>query len=352
MESLVEFYKNKKVFITGATGFKGSYLAYILNLFGANVYGCGLEPEKNPSDLFEILSLNNKIKNLIFDIRKKDNFEILKEIKPDIVFHLAAQPFVRYSYKNPLETYETNVIGTLNLFETIRQKSIDVKAIVNITTDKVYENIERENYFYKEEDKFGGYDPYSSSKACVEILSSSYRRSFFDQMDINLTTVRAGNVIGGGDFGQDRLIPDLVRLMYQKKPQFEIRNPNAIRPWQHVLDVCCGYLKLGEKVYSDKKFAKSYNISSQDKSFTVKELLVDFLNYFDQKIEVKVEESNFHEAQLLQLDSSLIEKEIGFTNQFNNKQAIQKTAEWYKNFLENSNMEEFTNKQIKEYFKL
>ena len=227
------FFKNKKILLTGHTGFKGSWLTAWLLKLGAEVCGFALEPNTKPS-MFNILKLENKIKHNIGDIRNSLEIEkVVDEFQPEIIFHLAAQPLVRVSDEEPRLTYETNVIGTLNLFEAVR-KIDSVKTIINVTSDKCYENKEWV-WGYREDEPMGGYDPYSSSKGCVELLSSSYRRSFFEKRNINLSTARAGNVIGGGDWAKDRLIPDVVRAL-SKNQEIKIRNPRAIRPWQHVLE--------------------------------------------------------------------------------------------------------------------
>ena len=239
LETLVNFYKQKRILITGHTGFKGTWLTLWLLKLGTNIVGYSLEPPTEPC-LFEILKLKDKITHIIGDIRDIEKLKyVLKKYKPEIIFHLAAQSLVRLSYKFPKETYETNVMGTLNLFESIRE-SKSVKIVINVTSDKCYENKEWE-YAYRENDILGGYDPYSSSKACSEILTSCYRSSFFNPEDygkkhnISLASVRAGNVVGGGDWQEDRLIPDCIKSLSKGK-SIIIRNPNAIRPWKHVLE--------------------------------------------------------------------------------------------------------------------
>src|SRR5574344_944833 len=241
---MLELYKNKKVLVTGITGFKGSWLSLWLKSLGAEVFGYALEPNTNAS-MFDKLDINDKVKVVFGDILDRENLEkVFKEFKPEIVFHLAAQPLVRLSYAEPVLTYETNVIGTLNVLEAAR-KCNSVEVFVNITTDKCYENIEK-NYAYKETDAMGGYDMYSSSKGCVELMSASYRRAFLKD-GFALACARAGNVIGGGDWAVDRLVQDCIRTIKENK-KIEIRNPIAIRPWQYVLEPLCGYLMLGEKL--------------------------------------------------------------------------------------------------------
>ena len=249
---MFDIYKNKRVFITGHTGFKSSWLSIWFASLGAQVCGYSLEPDTYPSMFKKLEIYNNISRSVIGDILDNSALEkAISKFKPEIIFHLAAQPLVRLSYKEPLLTYKTNVIGTLNVLEAAR-KCPSVKAFVNITTDKCYENIEQEKY-YKEDDPLGGYDMYSSSKGCVEIMSSSYRRSFLQEDgSMLLATARAGNVIGGGDWALDRIIPDCIRAVHDNR-NIEIRNPIAVRPWQHVLEPLSGYLLLGEKLLNGEK---------------------------------------------------------------------------------------------------
>ena len=251
----MKLFQGKKVFITGHTGFKGSWLATILQHFGANVTGYALEP--NPISHYNLINLANKIHSVFGNINHLEHLQdAIEKANPEIIFHLAAQPFVRKSYKNPIETWETNVLGTLKLFEATKNLK-NLRAIVNITTDKCYENKEW-CWAYRESDELGGHDPYSASKAGVEILSNSYRKSFFKERGIQMATVRAGNVIGGGDFGEDRLLPAVVESL-KTNSDLIIRNPNAIRPWQHVLEALHGYLLIAEKLFTEKGFDIAYN---------------------------------------------------------------------------------------------
>lgn len=343
------FYKNKRVLVTGHTGFKGSWLTTWLLDLGAVVCGYSLEPSTNPS-MFNILNLKDKINHNIGDIR---NFEYLKKVisdfEPDIVFHLAAQPLVRLSYENPKLTYETNVIGTLNLFEALKEVK-NIKTIINITTDKCYENKEW-IWGYRENEAMGGYDPYSSSKGCVELLSSSYRRSFFENMGINLSTARAGNVIGGGDWAKDRLLPDIIKAISSNKKVI-IRNPNAIRPWQHVLEPLRGYLLLAKETYANNNNVGAWNFGPNDNDvLTVKDVLKITINNYgkgDYAIENSV--NNLHEANLLKLDISKAKYFLGWNPKYNANEAIRETVLWYKNYYENKiNMYEFTKKQINNF---
>ena len=257
-------YRNKKVFLTGHTGFKGSWLALWLSKLGAEVCGYALEANTEPA-MFNILDIKNKIsKSVIGDILDTEKLEkTMLEFQPDIVFHLAAQPLVRLSYREPVLTYQTNVIGSLNVLEASR-KCASVKAFVNVTTDKCYENREI-NRGYREDEPMGGYDMYSSSKGCVEIMSSSYRRSFLKD-GYAMATARAGNVIGGGDWAEDRLIPDCIRAI-NKGVDIEIRNPVAVRPWQHVLEPLSGYLLLGQKLLENgQEYADGFNFGPNEES--------------------------------------------------------------------------------------
>ncbi|MDA0902621.1 MAG: CDP-glucose 4,6-dehydratase, partial [Proteobacteria bacterium] len=278
MVSLQEFYKDKKVFVTGHTGFKGSWFSLLLKSLGSDVTGYALDPETTRDSLFRLAKIDGKIKSHIADIRNFNSLkEILEETKPDIIFHLAAQPLVRESYKYPIYNYETNVMGTVNLLEAAKDLK-SLKALVNVTTDKCYENKEWQ-WPYRENDPLGGYDPYSASKACSEIVTNSYRKSFFEVKNIGLASARAGNVIGGGDFSKDRIIPDIVESI-KNNQNVTLRNPNAVRPWQHVLDVLYGYLLLGQKLYENpKEFSESFNFSPiENKEVNVEEVVNSFIS--------------------------------------------------------------------------
>ncbi|TEY07365.1 CDP-glucose 4,6-dehydratase [Campylobacter sp. US25a] len=349
---LFDIYKNKKVFITGHTGFKGSWLSLWLSRIGAKIYGYSLKPNTILNH-FDILSLNNLFaKSYFADINDYNTLEkSLIESNPDIIFHLAAQPLVRYSYNNPLETFQTNAIGTLNILSCAR-KLKNLKAIVVITTDKVYENKEW-LWGYRENEPLGGYDPYSASKACAEIITNSMRRSFFnvEQFEqthqVLISSVRAGNVIGGGDWSEDRLIPDIIKGI---EKMAIIRNPNAIRPWQHVLEPLCGYLILGEKLLEGKKeFATSFNFGpNNEDDLSVKEVLnlaVLFWNKISYQIQVDLNAP--HEANLLMLDISKARKMLDWKPILNSSQAVEWTIKWYKEFYERKNI--LTYKQLEDY---
>jgi CDP-glucose 4,6-dehydratase len=344
------FWKGKKIFITGHTGFKGSWLSFWLWEMGASVTGYALDPPTNPS-LFKLLNLKSKIKSVHGDVR--DLNAIKKNIKrAEIVFHLAAQPIVLESYKNPVDTYTTNVIGTLNLLEACREQKT-LKAIVNVTTDKCYENRERLEAAYKENEPMGGFDPYSNSKACSELVTDSYRKSFFNSgTKIGIATARAGNVIGGGDFAADRLIPDCIRGIMNKE-KIIVRNPDSTRPWQHVLEPLSGYIMLAESLYkSPKDFSEGWNFGPKEKDAkSVLDIMKAFCKFWgnDTGYEIKKDPNAPHEANYLKLDSSKARKSLLWTPRWNSVTAVRKTVEWYKVYLEKGNLSEITSKQIEEY---
>ena len=334
-------YENKKVFLTGHTGFKGSWLALWLNQLGAKVCGYSLAPNTDPS-MFNVLGIENKIeKSVIGDILDNITLEkAMSDFEPDIVFHLAAQPLVRLSYSEPVLTYKTNVIGTLNVLEAAR-KCKSVKVFVNVTTDKCYENKEI-NRGYKEDEPMGGHDMYSSSKGCVEIMSSSYRRSFLQNDDTYaMATARAGNVIGGGDWALDRLIPDCIRAINNNE-KIEIRNPIAVRPWQHVLEPLSGYLLLGEKLLEDGKiYAEGFNFGpNEDSVLKVADVAQKVIEFYGQGEVVIHKKDNLHEAGLLMLNIEKAKKVLNWSPVYTPNQAIEKTVMYY-----------FTLNQISEYTK-
>jgi CDP-glucose 4,6-dehydratase len=333
----LETYKDKKVFITGHTGFKGSWMSLWLKKLNAEIVGYSLPPQTSPNH-FDLLNLDidSHYENIC-------NLEILKKTiqasKPEIIFHLAAQPLVRESYLNPVETYQTNVMGTINLMEAARHCD-SVKVIVIITTDKCYENKEQLSG-YKETDRMGGFDPYSSSKGCAELVASSFRNSFFNineykkTHEVLVATVRAGNVIGGGDWSKDRLIPDLIRAA-SKGETTKIRYPNATRPWQHVLEPLSGYLMLGKKLLEgDETFSGAWNFGPEEnQSITVGEVL-NLASKYWQKIRYEEENSvQLHEAGLLSLNIDKAKLKLGWKPLWNNQVSIHKTIEWYKSFYE------------------
>ena len=258
-----QFWGKKKILITGHTGFKGTWLSLWLNKLSADVYGISLPPPKNEKNLFNLVKLKKNINSYFIDIRKKKKLEkTIIKIKPEIIFHLAAQPLVKESYKNPFNTIDTNILGTVNLLEICRKHKF-VKTIIVITTDKVYENREQKKP-YDENSKLGGFDPYSSSKACVELIVSSYRNSYFKKKGVSIATARAGNVIGGGDWSANRIIPDAVNA-WGKNKSLIIENPKSTRPWQHVLDSLYGYLLLAQKISKNHKLSGAYNFGPLNK---------------------------------------------------------------------------------------
>ncbi len=352
-KNLENTYSGKKVFLTGHTGFKGSWLAFILNQLGAKVKGYSLAPEED-QNLYDLLRISSFTDSVIADIRDRKRLE--KEIidfQPDFIFHLAAQSLVIRSYEEPAETYETNVIGTVNVLDALRKYEKECCVII-VTTDKVYENIEQ-HYHYKESDKLGGFDPYSSSKAAAEIATASYRQSFFhpNKYDMHLKSVssaRSGNVIGGGDWSENRIIPDLVRA-FENNERLEIRNPKSVRPWQHLLDPLSGYLVLGMRMAEDPvKHATSYNFGpDEDINLTVEELVIKSHQILGEGEYVFSDSlKQHHEANLLHLDVNKAKDELRWKPRLNAEQAIELTMNWYKEFR--SDPFAITYKQVVDYF--
>jgi CDP-glucose 4,6-dehydratase len=355
MEPVVEsssFYRNKRVFITGHTGFKGTWLSRILVLFGADVFGYSLEPPTRPS-LFEQTEIERQIHSVIGDIRNiKKLSAVIQDVQPDIVFHLAAQPIVRTSYKEPVLTYETNVMGTVNLLEAVRLVK-SIRSVVNVTTDKVYLNKERLSG-YRENEKLCGYDPYSNSKSCSELVTYSYRKSFFADADAPaVSTARSGNVIGGGDYAVDRIIPDCIRSVEQGLPII-LRNPNSTRPYQHVLECLSGYLLLAQKQYFDKSLAGSYNFGPDDEScVTTGELADLFCDSWGERAKwiTEQEKQAPHEATFLKLDNTKAKTILAWFPKWNIQTAITKTVEWEKAVRQGTAASEITDTQVRMYFK-
>ncbi len=343
------FYKNKKVLVTGATGFKGSWLCYWLTILGAKVFGTGYNPNKN-KNLFYSLNLNKKIKLKLFDIKNKKKLKsFIKYSKPQIIFHLAAQPLILESYKKPYLTYSVNCIGTLNILEIVR-KIDTVKSLVCITSDKCYENNFSTKGF-KESDKLGGEDPYSGSKACAEIMIRSYKESFFNKKNCGLASARAGNVIGGGDWSKNRLIPDSINSIIKNKTIY-IRNPNFNRPWQHVLEPLHGYLILGEKIYKEpKRYSGPWNFGTTTNTVTnVLKIVKEIVKFWGKgKINFK-KNQKYYEQINLQLDINKSKKILKWKPKYSITKSIHITVDWYKKVLiEKYNVEKITAKQIKEY---
>ncbi len=332
-------YKGKKVLITGHTGFKGSWLCLWLSKMGAEIVGYSIDIPTKPSH-FDLLNLKmTSVKGDILDSKKFYN--TIKKHRPDIIFHLAAQALVRKSYSKPVETFETNIMGTVNLFESCR-KIKNVKAIVVVTSDKCYQNKEQ-IWGYREDDAMGGDDPYSASKGCTEIVSNSYRKSFFNPLKYNtehktlVANVRAGNVIGGGDWADDRLIPDIMRATSKGK-KVVIRRPNATRPWQHVLEPLSGYLAVGAKLLEGKvEFADNWNFGPSDTSnLSVHEVTEHTKKHWDMiKYDIQEDKGNVHEAHLLKLDSTKAHTKLKWRNIWDSHRTFEKTTTWYKNYYKN-----------------
>lgn len=345
----LSFYKDKTVFVTGHTGFKGSWMCKVLTLHGAKVIGYSLNPPTNPN-LFNIANIENDIISIIGDIRDLNKLqESMNKYKPDVVIHMAAQPIVRESYVNPVYTYDVNVMGTVNILEAIRNCN-SVKSFVNITTDKVYKNNEWE-WGYRETDILDGYDPYSNSKSCSELVTSSYSKSFFNDRDIKISTCRAGNVIGGGDFAQDRIIPDCIRAVSEMK-DIIVRNPYSTRPYQHVLEPVCAYLYVAMLQYNNADIQGSYNVGPDDiDCISTGRLVSLFCDAWGQGASWKnVSELNApHEANFLKLDCSKIKSKINWKPKWNIEETIIKTVEWTKAYLNNESIDEIMKKQINEY---
>ncbi len=351
MSELFDFYKGKKVFLTGHTGFKGSWLSRILILAGAEVTGYSLEPPTDPS-LFAKLGLEKEMHSVTGDVRDLEHLmREMQAAQPEIVLHLAAQPIVRESYQAPVYTYETNVMGTVNILESIRQTP-SVRSFVNVTTDKVYLNREWE-YGYRENERLDGYDPYSNSKSCSELVTASYRRSFFSDgtRDLAISTCRAGNVIGGGDYAPDRIIPDCIRAA-EKKEAIIVRNPYSTRPYQHVLEPLYLYLTAAMRQYQDPSYAGCYNVGPDEcDCVTTGEIADLFCRCWGGEMHW---ENRYvggpHEANFLKLDCSKAKKTFGWSPKTHIDQAVAMTVEWAKEDRAGSDMRGVTDRQILEFF--
>ena len=344
-----EFWQNKKVFITGHTGFKGGWLSIWLQSMGAEVHGYSLSPSTETNFYGVAKVAKGMATSTIADVRDGTNFsKTMMLIEPEIVFHLAAQPLVRYSYEQPLETYMVNVIGTVNMLEAVRQTP-SVKAVVNITTDKCYENREW-LWGYRENEAMGGHDPYSSSKACSELVTSAYRKSFMESSGISLASARAGNVIGGGDWSDDRLVPDILKTIDHEKI-LNIRYPNATRPWQHVLEPVYGYLLLAEKLFVEGSvFAEGWNFGPADDDAKSVKWIVEQIAEMHKNLKWECDDTpQPHEASYLKLDSSKAKSELDWEPCWNLKTALEKTLEWHEAWRNNDDMASATISQIEAY---
>lgn len=349
------FFKNKKVLITGHTGFKGGWLAEILLYCGADISGIGLLPQTNPA-LFTLIGLQKQMRSHLCDIR---DFKKIKKIiafeSPEIIFHLAAQPLVRDSYDDPLYTFETNIIGTANILQAAKESG-GVKAMVMITTDKVY--WEKTGCFYKEDDKLGGYDPYSASKAGAEMVINSYIKSYFNpdyygkKHKTLVASARAGNVIGGGDWLRHRIFPDIIRSVFETKGKLILRNPGSIRPWQHVLDPLCGYLLLAQKLYESKKeFSGAWNFGPDKKNYlTVENLVKEAIKIFGKGSYAVQEDFAKHEAASLKLNSDKARQALGWRSAYDFHGALEITCEWYEAFYNKKDIKKITQQQVASFF--
>lgn len=353
MRSLL-FYKGRKVFVTGHTGFKGSWMCKVLVNAGAEVAGYSLNPPTNPS-LFEIAGIANDIHSVTGDIRDLDSLKkVFDEVQPEIVIHLAAQPIVRDSYKDPAYTYETNVMGTVNILECVRQSDC-VKSFLNVTTDKVYLNKEWA-WGYRENEELDGYDPYSNSKSCSELVTHSYKNSFFTDKDgkpiVPISTARAGNVIGGGDFANDRILPDCVRAALNHK-DIIVRNPFSTRPYQHVLEPVYAYLMIAAMQYQDSKYAGWYNVGPDDVDCFQTGALVDlFVSKWGEGLQwINQYDGGPHEANFLKLDCSKLKTTFNWYPHWNLDTAIEKVVEWSKCWMQGGNVRKLMDQQIEEFLK-
>ncbi len=344
----INFWKGKRVLVTGHTGFKGGWLTLWLNRLGAQVSGIGMKPDTEPN-LFELAEIAHLCDSHFCDIRnQKALSQLIKKIQPEVVFHLAAQPLVRFSYKEPIETFNTNIMGTAHILEALRDLE-SVKSVVIVTTDKVYRNNEWE-WPYRENDALGGYDPYSASKAASEFVISSYRLSFLAKQGVAVASARAGNVIGGGDWSSDRLIPDAIRA-WQKGKSIEVRRPNAVRPWQHVLEPLFGYMILAEQLSTNIGLADAYNFGPETQEAVTVSHLLDLAskNYGIGKVSHCKELRGPKEAELLELDIAKARKILGYYPRLKLADEIELTINWYRSQQNGFNSRELCNNDIATY---
>lgn len=347
----LSFYKGKNVLITGHTGFKGTWLCRILIKAGANVTGYALEAPTNPN-LFEMVIDTGHMNSVTGDIRDLNHLkEVFRQVQPEIVFHMAAQPIVRTSYKDPVYTYETNVMGTVNVCECVRLNPC-VKSFLNITTDKVYENREC-SQSYKENEPLDGYDPYSNSKSCSELVTHSYIKSFYGEMDVAVSTARAGNVIGGGDFAPDRIIPDCARAVMERR-DIVVRNPYSTRPYQHVLEPLDAYLTIAARQYEDKKLAGFYNVGPDESDcVTTGELVSTWCEAWGEGLSwISKWDGGPHEATFLKLDCSKIKSSLGWKPKWNYKEAVSRVVQWTKVYKAGGDVVACMDAQIDDFFQI
>lgn len=347
------FYCGKKVLVTGHTGFKGTWLCAVLLELGADVTGYALEPPTVPS-LYAITEMDRRIHSVIGDIRDLEHLKrVFAEKRPEIVLHMAAQPIVRESYRNPVYTYDVNVMGTVNVLECVRLND-SVRSFLNVTTDKVYKNREWE-WGYRENEELNGFDPYSNSKSCSELVTESYRNSFFAEKNVAVSTARAGNVIGGGDFAADRIIPDCVRAIVEKR-NIVLRNPDSVRPYQHVLESLSAYLLIAEKQYNDRSFCGSYNVGPDEENcIRTGELVETFCELWKAKTGFGlswecIQEKGPHEANYLKLDCSRLRSRLGWSPRWDYRKMLEKTVEWTDGYIRNADVSEIMSRQIREFF--
>lgn len=348
---LIEFYKGKRVLITGHTGFKGSWMSVVLVNAGASVIGYS-SCSKTETRLFDICGIKDQITHIKGDVRDLEHLlEVFEKYQPEIVIHMAAQPIVRDSYKDPVGTYSTNVMGTVNICEAVRQTS-SVRSFLNVTTDKVYENREWE-WGYRENEPLDGFDPYSNSKSCSELVTHCYKKSFFTDNRVAVSTARAGNVIGGGDFANDRIIPDCIRAAMNKE-DIVVRNPFSTRPYQHVLEPVCAYLMIAAKQYEDFSFQSWYNVGPDDRDCFQTGALVDlFVKHWGEGIRwVDEFDGGPHEANFLKLDCSKIKGVLGWKPHWNLDTAVEKVVEWSKVWISGGDVRFVMDKQIKEFLEV
>lgn len=351
------FWHNKKVLVTGHTGFKGSWLVHILNKLGCKIVGCGLQSRISPC-IYTTANIAKLVVNKelglpeFSDIRHYDNLKaFFSSFQPDIVFHMAAQPLVIDSYLDPVDTYATNVMGTVNVMDLIRSTE-STQCVVVVTTDKVYQN-EEHVWPYREYNKLGGVDPYSASKACAEVVVSSYKKAFLKEQQVGVATARAGNVIGGGDWSPNRLLPDIIKSVMSKMP-LNLRNPSATRPWQHVLEPLWGYILLAENLCADKNlFSQSYNFGPDlDDNLSVETVAEIALAKMHSCRNISLNKNvNFHESQLLMLDSTKAKLELGWRPRWSSQQAIGATCDWYLKANKGTDISELYQSQIESYFR-
>lgn len=347
----LNFYKGKRVLLTGHTGFKGSWMSVMLVNAGAEVIGYS-SCTKTEVRLFDLCGIKEQITHIKGDVRKLDYLlEVFRTYEPEIVIHMAAQPIVRDSYKDPVNTYSTNVMGTVNICEAVRQTK-SVKSFLNVTTDKVYENREWE-WGYRENEPLDGYDPYSNSKSCSELVTHSYKNSFFADDRVAISTARAGNVIGGGDFANDRIIPDCIRAAIQNE-DIIVRNPFSTRPYQHVLEPVYAYLMIAAMQYQDHKYQSWYNVGPDDQDCFQTGALVDlFVKHWGQGIKwVNQYDGGPHEANFLKLDCSKLKTTFGWKPHWNLEKAIEKVVEWSKMWASEQNVRPVMDRQIKEFLEV